>query len=92
LNSAEIRPALLRRLDALEKLEPTYWEDEFYSLEALSDLTYRAALYERAREHRISLPFQEFDKPIDPNEILIETRGNTFISYSASKSPSIGTF
>lgn len=35
---------LVKRLEDLVGREPSYWEDELYSLEALTNLQYRAAL------------------------------------------------
>ncbi len=36
--------ALQKRIDELKELEPTYWEDELYSYEALTNPTYRNEL------------------------------------------------
>lgn len=36
--------ALQKRIDELKELESTYWEDELYSYEALTNPTYRTEL------------------------------------------------
>ncbi len=35
---------LIKRIEDLMGREPSYWEDELYSLEALTNLQYRSAL------------------------------------------------
>jgi hypothetical protein len=35
---------LLKRLEELQGREPSYWEDELYSVEALTNLQYRETL------------------------------------------------
>lgn len=40
----KLASSLRKRIEELKELETTYWEDEFYSLEALTNPAYREEL------------------------------------------------
>lgn len=44
MNNDNLPANLIKRIEDLIGREPTYWEDELYSLEALTNMQYRQAL------------------------------------------------